>query len=114
MDTVIKGYIGMYFLAIISFAGVGIIAASCRVRQADRFFEDALYEIEANEGSGDMIEEYSDRAIEEGFELSVDPEGEAVLTYKYSMPLFGFENSGRFTDKIHLEQEDEKDNEGDM
>ncbi len=114
MDTVIKAYTGMYFLAMISFSGVGIIAASCRVSQAKSFFEDALYEIEANGGSDDVIEEYCSLALEEGFELSVDPDGEAVLIYKYSIPLFAIENSGCITDTIHLEQEDEPEDEGDM
>lgn len=109
----------MFFLALISFTGVGIIAASCRIRQAERFLMEAVYEMESAGGSEDTEARLCDLAEEKGFELEIMTdetdegalEGSASLTYSYRMPLFGFENSGQITSIIRGgTDEDEGDN----
>lgn len=97
MESIFKGFLGMFFLLILSFTGVGLIEASIDARKADSFLSEAVELIEAGHYRDAVIDACASDAKSRGYELDIDIVenergecfGTAKLSYSYRVPLLG-------------------------
>lgn len=106
METIIKSFTGIFFLLLISFTGVSIIASSIRSTKADEALLAYVSRIENSNFSEDVISACKKDAKEqfgengkEALEVkayhqkghSYTSYGRATLNYTYRIPMIGYE-----------------------
>ncbi len=97
MESVFKSMLGIFFLLVLSFAGVGLVEASIDSRSADSYLSRTVALIESSHYSNDFIKQRENDAKEKGYRLSVELyenelgecTGSASLKYKYNVSLLG-------------------------
>jgi hypothetical protein len=116
MDAFIKGFLGLFIAAVITYIAVGTISAELDASSARGFMDSAKKEIAESNFSGNVIQEVGRTAKENGYALEVNVYGkesgkqsaaygenesgsigdtqdvecaELVLTYDYSIPILG-------------------------
>ena len=98
MEQIIKAFIGIFFLLILTFGGIGITSAAIDASNAEEFVADAAQIVEASNFSPAVMENLKEVAKEYGYidlnfqETDVDGDGETDLvsldlTYRYSIKL---------------------------
>ena len=105
MEVIIKSFIGIFCLMLLTVTGVGITATSVSARNANAFLTASAERIEAAHFAKDVIETCQEDAKEMGYDLNVDvyrpgeskqaAYGRMVLTYDYGISFFGLENTRR-------------------
>lgn len=97
METVIKSFLGLYFLLLLCLIGAGFMGISVRTRLADAYLADIIVRIEEGHYQKNIIEDCQAEAAENGYKLDVYPKGgaagyrgRAILTYTVGIPLLGF------------------------
>lgn len=99
MESIFKGFLGMFFLLVLSFTGVGLIEASFDARKADSFLSESVGMIEAGHYRKTVVDACKSDAKSRGYELDVDVVeneqgecfGKATLSYCYRVPILGLE-----------------------
>jgi len=99
METVLKTYMGFFFMMAMLFLGSGILSASLQSRNANAYANNYATRIENANYASSIIDECVDEAHELGYGLSVDVRtstnntyshyGLLTLRYKYSIPIIG-------------------------
>ena len=99
METVIKTYMGFFFMIALLFLGAGITSASLDSRNANAFANNYATRIEQANYSASVIEEIKTEAEKTGYKVSVDVRtsdnntyshyGLLTLRYTYRIPIIG-------------------------
>lgn len=99
METVIKTYMGFFFMIAMLFLGAGILSASLESRNANSIANNYASRIENANYAKSVIEECKSEANNLGYGLSVDVKtssnntyshyGLLTLRYNYKIPLIG-------------------------
>lgn len=97
MDSIIKGFVGVFFALVVVVLGTGIISASIEARNAGLFATDSAARIGNSNFSGTVVEDCRADAQARGYDLSVDitrPSdrrcpvyGKLKLQYRYRLPI---------------------------
>lgn len=99
METVIKAYMGFFFMVAMLFLGAGILAASLESRNANAYANNYATRIENANYSKDVIDECVAEAKALNYALTIDVKtstnnayshyGLLTLRYQYSIPIVG-------------------------
>lgn len=119
MEAFVKGFLGVFLFAVITYLCIGIISAEIDSSQARNFMDNAKQTIAESHFSKAAIEEAGKKAAENGYEMNVilydrgigtrninfgktgngsvgdtrETECvEVVMKYRYSIPILGTEN----------------------
>lgn len=120
MESFVKGFLGVFIFAMITYLCVGVISAEIDTSQARNYMDNAKQTVAESNFSSDAIEEAGTKAAENGYEMeitvyergigkrTVSYGGEAgngtvgdtgkvncvemVMTYPYSIPILGVKN----------------------
>lgn len=98
MEQIVKAFIGIFFLLIVTFGGIGVTSAAIDASNAEEFVADAAQIIEASNFSPAVMENLKKVAKEYGYldltyqETDVDGDGvtdivSLDLSYDYSIKL---------------------------
>ncbi len=103
MEVIIKSFIGIFCLMLLTVTGIGITATSVSARNANAFLTASAERIEAAHFAKNVIEACQADAEEMDYGLSVEvyrpgeskqaAYGSLALTYAYGIPFFNLENS---------------------
>ncbi len=101
MESIFKGFLGVFFLMLISFTGIGVIEASIEARKADTFLTESVSDIEAGHYNQYVISACRADAADRGYRLDVDIVGNDVgeycgrarLSYQYEVPFLGLKQT---------------------
>lgn len=98
MGTIAKAFIGVFFLALVTLAGIGTTMAGAETSRAQNYHADVINEIECSNHNDAVMSACAAQASSEGYELTVTPvtyddmgnmkTAEVVLKYQYGIPLF--------------------------
>lgn len=98
MGTVIKGFIGIFFILVNVVTGVSIIGQGVEEHAAQNFHADVISEIENSNFAPSVIQSCIAQAEKEGYELTVDniiadadnnvQMAEVTMKYKYDIDIF--------------------------
>ena len=117
MDVIMKGFLGVFIFALITYLAVGTISAEIDSSAARSYMDDAKKEIaEANMASS-VIDAVGAQAVKEGYQMKITAYGregassvdytmknssigdtakadsvELIMTYKYKIPILGISN----------------------
>lgn len=108
MESIFKGFLGIFFLMIISCTGIGVIEASIEARNADSFLSESVSSIEAGHYNRQVISACMADAISRGYLLDVDISGNdageccgrARLSYHYRVPILGLQQTHEVIEDI--------------
>ena len=108
MESIFKGFLGIFFLMIISFAGIGVIEASIEARNADAFLSESVSDIEAGHYNSQVILACKEDAASRGYQLDVSIVGNDVgeccgrakLWYQYRVPVLGLKQTHEVVEDI--------------
>ena len=99
METVIKTYMGFFFMVSMLFLGSGVLSSSLQSRNANAYANNYATRIENANYAASVIQECREEAQANGYGLSVDVKtssnntyshyGLLTLRYRYSIPLIG-------------------------
>ena len=99
METVIKTYIGFFFMMAMLFLGSGIISASLESRNANAYANNFATRIENSNYSSAVVEQCRTEAQALGYNLTVTVKtssnnayahyGLLTLNYQYRIPIIG-------------------------
>ena len=97
MVTIIKSFVGCFFLLLLVYLGIGISSASIDARNAERSASSYASRISCSNYSSQVVEDCKADAMQEGYELKVqlmkprDREystyGSLELIYHYRIPI---------------------------
>lgn len=97
MDSVIKGFLGIFLILVMALTGYGLLSASVDAKNADSFAADCVKKIEASDFAEGVIAACRQDALAHGYQLTVDVVRGAgrqrasyamlTLEYKYELPL---------------------------
>lgn len=100
MDNLIKGFLGVFFLLLISFLGLSLVHASMNARDADTFLSASAKQISNSNYAPTVIETCKEEARQKGYRLSmetVQPKdrdrpvyGKLKLRYDFTVPILSF------------------------
>jgi len=88
METIIKGYLGIFFIGLTLVFGMAIVSASIDQRQATSYATGFASRIEASNGSINVIEQCKEEATSLGYSIDTVP-GQMDFEYVYEVPLLG-------------------------
>ena len=117
MDAIMKGFLGVFIFALITYLAVGTISAEIDSSVARSYMDDAKKEIaEANMASA-VIDAVGTQAVKEGYQMKITTYGsegvasadytmkdgsigdtakadsvELLMTYQYKIPILGISN----------------------
>lgn len=99
METVIKTYMGFFFMVAMLFLGSGIISASLESRNANAYANNYATRIENSNYATSIIQECKNEAADLNYGLTVDIKtstnnayshyGLLTLKYQYNIPIIG-------------------------
>lgn len=99
METIIKAFMGFFFMMALLFLGAGILSASLDSRNANSYANNYATRIENANYAHSVIEECKKEAKELGYALSVDVKtstnntyshyGLLTLRFRYRIPIIG-------------------------
>lgn len=116
MDTVIKGFLGMFILVLITYTAVGTISAELDASAARSYMDDAKKEVAESNLSSSVIDAVGNQASANGYKMKVSTYGdmgiktveygsgrsigntsgvesvEIQMIYQYKIPLLGVKN----------------------
>lgn len=100
METIIKGFIGVFFSVLLVVIGMQFLMASLEARRAQSFMAEVTERISASHFSKGVMEACRTDASRAGYSLQLDVlsrgnsgvyYGTATMEYDFSLPLFGIE-----------------------
>ncbi len=108
MESIFKGFLGIFFLMVISFTGIGVIEASIEARNADTFLSESVSSIEAGHYNRQVISACMTDADSRGYQLDVEIVGNDVgeccgrarLLYQYRVPVLGLRQTHEVVEDI--------------
>lgn len=99
MESVLKTYLGFFFMLAMLFLGAGILSASLDARNANAYANNYATRIEQSNYSSSVIDEIKHEADQLGYKVSVDVRtstnntyshyGLLTLRYNYRIPILG-------------------------
>lgn len=117
MDTIIKGFLGVFIFAMIMYLAVGTISAEIDSSAARSYMDDAKKEIAEVNMAASVIDAVGKQAVHDGYQMKITVYGseenttadytnesesigntskaesiELVMTYKYKIPILGISN----------------------
>ena len=105
MEVIIKSFIGVFCLMLLTVTGIGITSTSVSARNANAFLTASAERIETAHFAEDVIEACQADAREMDYDLSVEvyrpggskqaAYGSMTLTYDYGISFFDLENTRR-------------------
>ena len=108
MESIFKGFLGIFFLMVLSFTGIELIGASSDARRADSFLAKSVEMIEAGHYRKSVVDACIADAEALGYELQVDIVenewgdcfGQAKLSYQYRISIIGLAEEHEVTADI--------------
>ena len=108
MESIFKGFLGIFFLLILSFTGIGLIEASLYARLADSYLSKTVSRIEASHFSQKVKTACIEDAKKRGYKLELklskndadEYYGTAYLEYVYEVPMLGLSQKNIATEEI--------------
>lgn len=104
METVIKGFVGIFFSVLMLVIGMQFLTASLQARKAQLFMSEVTERISASHFSKGVIEACRRDAAEAGYDLQFQVlgneetkryYGNATMEYDFVLPLFGIDKKHR-------------------
>lgn len=97
MDTVIKGFLGVFIFAMIVYLSAGMISAEMDASAARNYMDSAKKEIAESNMSASVIEAVQKQAEKNGYEMQITTYGDVLetdgvelkMTYHYKIPILG-------------------------
>lgn len=97
MEQVIKGFLGTFFLLLLTFLVYGFTSASITARNADEFMAEVVEDMRDSNCSNAVISNAKSDASELGYDLEINIHstksakkfGDATLKYEYKLPILG-------------------------
>lgn len=99
METVLKTYMGFFFMIALLFLGAGILSASLQSRNANAYANNYATKIEQANYSAAVVKVCKEEAAKLGYRLTVDIQtsknnsyshyGLLSLDYTYAIPIIG-------------------------
>jgi hypothetical protein len=96
MDSVIKGFLGLFLILVMALLGFGLVSASVDARNADTFMADCVEKMEAGNLADGVVAACIEDARANGYQLTVEvvqaegtsrgSYGMATLEYQYRIP----------------------------
>ena len=103
MEVIVKSFIGIFCLLLLTVTGIGITSASVASRNADSFLSSCVERMEASHYAKNVVEACQADAKTQNYDLQVEwstragkeraAYGNVALTYVYGMPFFDLENT---------------------
>ncbi|MDD6352232.1 MAG: hypothetical protein PUG16_07560 [Lachnospiraceae bacterium] len=110
MDNLIKGFLGAFFILLITFLGFGLIHAGMNARNADAFLTSSAKKISNSSYSPLVMDACQKEAKEKGYQLtfeSIQPGdrdrpvyGRLKLRYTFSVPILSFKEEKVITEDL--------------
>lgn len=109
MDTVLKAFMGIFLLLLLTAISVGLIGATIKADEADYFFSETAKKISVSHFSDEVIMECKDNAKEKGYQLTVKTfdvngsgkkVGKGSLLYEFCVPILGIKKQYRIESNI--------------
>ena len=103
MDTVIKGFLGVFIFAMIVYLSAGLISAEMDTHAARSYMDSAKKEIAESNMSPTVITAVQEQAARNGYQMQIttyvlETDGvELKMTYHYKIPILG-------VDQTHMER----------
>jgi hypothetical protein len=99
MDSVIKGFLGLFLILVMALLGFSVLSASIDARNADSFVADCVEKMEASNLASGVVQACVEDAADSGYRMTVDvvqapgtnraAYGMVTLEYEYQIPLLG-------------------------
>lgn len=85
MEAFVKGFLGVFIFAMITYLCVGVISAEIDSSQARNYMDNAKQTIAESNFSSDAIEEAGTKAAENGYEMKITvyERGKGTQTFSY-------------------------------
>ncbi|MGN0292170.1 MAG: hypothetical protein ACI4C5_09560, partial [Lachnospiraceae bacterium] len=85
MEAFVKGFLGVFIFAMITYLCVGVISAEIDSSQARNYMDNAKQTIAESNFSSDAIEEAGTKAAENGYEMKITvyERGNGTQTFSY-------------------------------
>lgn len=103
METIIKTYMGFFFMIALLFLGAGILSASLDSRNANAYANNYATRIENANYAASVIDDCKNEANDLGYQLAVDVKtsenntyshyGMLSLQYRYRIPIIGIDQT---------------------
>ena len=97
MDTVIKGFLGVFIFAMIVYLSAGLISAEMDTHAARSYMDSAKKEIAESNMSPTVITAVQEQAARNGYQMQITTYVELKMTYHYKIPILG-------VDQTHMER----------
>ena len=100
MDTVIKGFLGVFIFAMIVYLSAGLISAEMDTHAARSYMDSAKKEIAESNMSPTVITAVQEQAARNGYQMQITTYGDVLelkMTYHYKIPILG-------VDQTHMER----------
>ena len=119
MDVMMKGFLGVFIFALITYIAAGTISAEMDSSAARSYMDDAKKEIAEANMAASVIDAVGNQAVEDGYKMTITTYGsgseglstadfstggssigdtsnadsvELLMTYKYKVPILGISN----------------------
>lgn len=98
MESIIKSFLGVFFILLVSSLGISLMSASIFSREVNSFASDSEYRIENSHFSNSVIEELKSEAEKRNCTLTVEKNvsdgdgrtyGRMTLEYPYEIKILG-------------------------
>lgn len=83
MEQIIKTYLGLFMILLMTVTGIGIVAAEMEVTRAREFKSDVIVELENSDYNVNVLDACMDQAEEIGYDLAVTLYGEDGTAVDY-------------------------------
>ena len=98
MDTVIKGFLGVFIFAMIVYLSAGLISAEMDTHAARSYMDSAKKEIAESNMSPTVITAVQEQAARNGYQMQITTYGDVLetdgvelkMTYHYKIPILTF------------------------
>ena len=97
MDTVIKGFLGVFIFVMIVYLSAGLISAEMETHTARSYMDSAKKEIAESNMSPAVIAAVQEQAERDGYQMQITTYGDVLetdavelkMTYHYKIPILG-------------------------
>ena len=85
MDTIIKGFLGVFIFAMIMYLAVGTISAEIESSAARSYMDDAKKEIAEANMAASVIDAVGKQAVHDGYQMKITVYGSEETLRRYSV-----------------------------